>query len=360
MHQGGPAALSGAWGRHGAALALATAAGVGLAAGVASRLRRPASANVLVTGGSRGFGLALAREYLRRGARVAICARGADALARAKEELDALGSPVLAIPCDVRDAGAVGELVGAVRQHFGGLDTVVHNAGIIDVGPAVHMTCADYEEALGVHLFGALHLASAALPGMLEARHGRIVNIASIAGLVPVPHMLPYDASKAALVGWSEALGAELAGTGVSVTTVCPALMRTGSPRNARFRGRHRKEYAWFSIADSLPLLTIGAERAARRVVRAAERGQARLVMPVAMRAAVAAHALAPGLALGALRGAARWLPAPGGVGERSVPGFASESAWSPSLLTALTERAAREHNQIPDADSKPRALGRV
>jgi len=347
MHQGRPPAVT-SRGADGALAAALAAAAFGLAAGVGSRSLRPPTASALVTGGSRGFGFLLAREYLRRGARVAICARDADQLARAKQKLEELGSPVLAVPCDVRDPGAVRELVDTARQHFGGLDTVIHNAGVIQVGPFSHMTCADYEDALRVHLFGAMHVTRAALPAMLEARHGRIVHVASIAGLVPFPHLLPYDASKAALIGWSEGLAAELAGSGVTLTTVCPALMRTGSPRNARFKGRHRQEYAWFSIADSLPAVSIGAERAARRVVRAAERGQARVVVPAAARFAVAVHGVWPGLSLAARRVVARRLPPPGGIGERSALGSESESAWSPSPLTMLNERAAGENNERP------------
>jgi short-subunit dehydrogenase len=325
-------------------LAAAAALGAGFAAGRAL----PPSRAVLVTGGSRGFGLLLAREYLRRGARVAICARKAEELERAKAQLERRGRVVLALPCDVREERSARETVAAVVQHFGEIDTVVHNAGVIEVGPAEHMTLADYEEALRVHLFGALHVVGAALPELLRARRGRVVNVASIAGLIPFPHLLPYAASKAALVAWSDGLRAELAGSRVTVTTVCPALMRTGSPRNARFRGRHRSEYAWFSVGDSLPVLSGSAARAARRVVRAAEQGRARVVFPRAAQLAVALHGIAPGLTLGALGAVDRMLPQAGGVGAASVPGSESTSAWSPSILTALNERAAARNNELP------------
>ena len=75
-----------------------------------------------------------------------------------------------------------------------------------------------------------------------------------------MPHLLPYSASKFALVGFSEGLRAELAKDGIRVTTVCPGLMRTGSPPNAAFKGRHREEYAWFALSDALPILSISAE----------------------------------------------------------------------------------------------------
>jgi NAD(P)-dependent dehydrogenase (short-subunit alcohol dehydrogenase family) len=310
--------------------------------------RPPPTRSALVTGGSRGLGLCIAREYLARGAAVAICARDPGELARGAALLRAGGGEVVALPCDVGDAAQAAALVHEVEERFGGLDTLVNNAGTIQVGPMEHMTRDDYEAALRVHLFGPLHLTEAALPGMRARRRGRIVNVSSIAGLVPVPHMLPYTASKFALAGWSQGLAVELAGSGVRVTTICPSLIRTGSPRNAEYKGRHRAEYAWFSISDSLPLLTMDAQRAAGRIVRAAERGRARLVLPVSFRVPVALTALAPELVTWALGVAARLLPEPGDAGDEARKGRDSTSAWSPSWLTHLDERAAREHNQEP------------
>ena len=325
----------------------AGAAVLGVALGALSARRDPPTRSALVTGGSRGLGFLLAREYQRRGARVAICGRDAETLRRAKAQLDAVGPPVFATKCDVSSRSEVDELVDAASRALGGIDTLVNNAGIIGVGPDVHMTFGDYEEAMRVNFFGALHATRAVLPQMRGRRRGRVVNVASIAGLVPVPHMLPYTASKFALTGWSEGLRAELAIEGIRVTTICPALMRTGSPRHASFKGRHREEYAWFSVADATPGVTIGAERAAARIVRAGERGRARLVLPVYMRIPAALHALAPGLTLGVLAGGHALLPAPGGIGPRARKGHESESRWSPSVLTALDERAARRFNQL-------------
>jgi len=338
-----------------------TAAVAGAALGYAAlRARRGApSRTVLVTGGSRGLGLCIAREYLARGARVAICARDPAELERAKDLLDGDGRPILAIPCNVADPAQVAELVAMVEQHFGYLDTLVNNAGVIQVGPVEHMTADDYRAALHAHLFAPLYLTEAVLPGMRARRRGRIVNVSSIAGLLPLPHMLPYTASKFALAGWSQGLRAELAGTGIRVTTVCPALIRTGSARNAEFKGRHRAEYAWFSISDSLPLLSINAGRAARRIVRAAEHGQARLVMPAYVRVPVALYGLWPGLVSWALSAADRLLPEPDGAGAEGRLGRESTSAWSPSWLTALDERAARANNEEigPFAPTRPDPL---
>src|SRR5205807_1998888 len=121
------------------------------------------------------------------------------------------------------------------------------------------------EEAMRVMYWGPLYAMLAVLPQMRARREGRIVNISSIGGRVPVPHLLPYVGGKFALTGLSDGMHAELAKDGIRVTTVCPGLMRTGSPPNADFKGQHRKEYAWFAISGALPLFSISAERAARR-----------------------------------------------------------------------------------------------
>jgi short-subunit dehydrogenase len=281
---------------------------------------------------------------------VAICGRDADTLERARRELAAAGADVVALRADVSDPAQVERLVRDVGERLGPVDVLVNNAGTMTVGPIETMTLEDFQEAMQTNFWAAVHATLAVLPGMRARGRGRIVNITSIGGKVSVPHLLPYNASKFALVGLSEGLRAELGRHGIRVTTVVPGLMRTGSPRHASFKGQHRAEYAWFSIADSLPGLSIGAERAARRVVRAAERGQARVVVPAAARLAVALHAVSPGSTLAALAGFGRLLPEPGGVGSRSVRGAASTSAWSPSILTVLDERAARRSNQLRGA----------
>jgi len=152
--------------------------------------------------------------------------------------------------------------------------------------------------------------------------------------------------SKFALVGLSKAMRVELAKDGVIVTTVCPGLMRTGSPRNATFKGRHRAEYAWFSISDSLPLLTANAERAARRIISACQRGEAEVIFPLPAKIAAMADAIAPELTAGLLSLINRLLPPPGGIGSDRVKGSESQSSLSPSWLTLLGDRAARRYNE--------------
>jgi NAD(P)-dependent dehydrogenase (short-subunit alcohol dehydrogenase family) len=302
---------------------------------------------VLITGGSRGLGLVMAREFANEGARVAICARDAEELGRAQADLVKHGAEVFSLTCDVTDREQVLRMIEAVSSHFGRIDVLVNNAGVIQVGPCEVMTLEDYEEAMRVHFWGPLYATLAVLPQMRERRDGRIVNITSIGGKVSVPHLLPYSASKFALVGLSEGLRSELAKDGIAVTTVCPGLMRTGSPRNATFKGQHRAEYAWFSISDALPVSSMQAERAARQIISACKRGEAEIVLSIQAQLAVRFHGLFPGLTQDMLGLVNQLLPGPGGIGRRRLKGKESTSPASPSWLTSLNEEAAVRNNEI-------------
>jgi NAD(P)-dependent dehydrogenase (short-subunit alcohol dehydrogenase family) len=302
---------------------------------------------VLITGGSRGLGLVLAREFAAEGANIAICARDAAELERARLDLAGRGASVLAVPCDVTDQKQTRELIGEVEQRFGAVDVLVNNAGVIQVGPVEVMTLEDYEQAMKTHFWAPLYATLAALPGMKRRGHARIVNISSVGGKIGVPHLVPYSASKFALVGLSEGLRAELAKDGIIVTTVCPGLMRTGSPRNALFKGQHRAEYAWFSISDSLPVVSMQAERAARQIIGACRRGEAELVVSAQAALAVKFHALFPEATSDILTAVNKLLPGPGGIGRQRARGRESESTLSPSVLTTLGDSAAKRNNEI-------------
>jgi NAD(P)-dependent dehydrogenase (short-subunit alcohol dehydrogenase family) len=302
--------------------------------------------NVVITGGSRGLGLVLARELLREQARVVICARNAEELELAFEDLRPRGR-VLAVTCDVTMQDNVRRLIQTVRERLGDVDVLINNAGAINVGPVETMTLEDYEEMMRVHFWGPLYAILEVLPSMRQRRQGRIVNITSIGGKFSMPHLVPYGASKFALVGLSEGLRAELAKDGIAVTTVCPGLMRIGSARHAFFKGQHREEHAWFSISSSLPLLTMSAERAARRIVAACKRGDAEVILSVPAQAASAFHGLFPGLTADILGLVNRLLPAPGGIGTAKREGKDSTSDLAPSWLTALSDRAAERNNEL-------------
>jgi len=330
-------------------LQVATGVGVLWAAYAAMRRRQAydlRGKTVLITGGSRGLGFLLAREFAREGARVALCARDEDTLTRAQDELGSQGVLVFAVPCDVTNPKHVATLLEAVRARFRRIDVLVNNAGMITVGPVEVMTIEDYEEALRLHFWAPLYMMLGVLPEMRQRGEGRIINIASIGGKVSVPHLLPYSASKFALVGLSAGLRAELEKDGILVTTVCPGLMRTGSPRHAQFKSQHKAEYAWFSISDALPLLSMSAERAARQIVAASKRGDAEVVLSLPAQVAVKFQGLFPELTANLMSMVNRLLPEPGGIGSRPVKGSESASSLSPSWLTTLGDRAMEMTNQ--------------
>ncbi|MDY0811379.1 SDR family NAD(P)-dependent oxidoreductase [Kitasatospora purpeofusca] len=301
----------------------------------------------LITGSSRGLGLLIAHRLAERGCRVLLCARDGDRLAAAEHELRAAGADAASLPCDLTDADAPQRLLTAVHEHFGRLDVLVNNAGVIQVGPLDTLREEDFRQAMETMLFAPLRLTLAALPDLRASAQGTLVNVSSIGGRVAAPHLLPYATAKFASTGLSEGLRAELAGTGVSVTTVLPGLMRTGSHTAARFHGRPGAEYAWFAAAASLPLLSMDAERASHAIVRAAERRRAEIVLTPAAKLAVRLHGVAPATTVRLLGLTARALPGPGPRPRHSVAGSeAAAESPLPTAVTALGDRAGRRFGE--------------
>ena len=269
---------------------------------------------VLITGGSRGLGLELARAFAARELAVAICARDEHELETARLDLEARGANVLAAPCDVSHESDVRRLIETCMSHFGRLDVVVNNAGIMLVGPADAMTTGDFEHVMSVNFWGTFHVAREALARLV--RGGRIVNITSIGAEVAIPHLLPYTAAKFAARGFSEGLYAEAIERGVRVVTVEPGLMRTGSARFARFRGDRQREFGWFSTVASLPLFTLSAPEAADRIVRACENGDPLVTLGLPARLLRLFHGIFPAATMGIL-----------GVVNRVLPGTSLEGS---------------------------------
>src|SRR5881628_301624 len=251
---------------------------------------------VVITGGSRGLGLVLARHVCARGGNVALIARDPDELARAKADLYPLGGKVLTIACDLLDAGQIQSAVRQIIDRFGKIDILINNAGIIEVGPVEHMTPEDFERTMRLHFWAPYELVSRIVPEMRTWGGGRIVNISSIGGKVAVPHLAPYSASKFALTGFSDAIRAELARDNIHVTTVAPGMMRTGSHVNAKFKGRHDAEFGWFAASAGAPLISMNADRAARKILAACRRGQPSVTLTFAARMAILGNALFPNL----------------------------------------------------------------
>lgn len=304
---------------------------------------------VVIAGASRGLGLVMARQFGREGARVLLAARDQAELDRALEQLHADGVDASTFVCDLLDRDQAQRLVDHAIGRYGRIDVLVNNAGVIQTGPLEHMGPSDFEEAMGVHFWGPLYTMLAAIPQMQRQGGGRIVNISSVGGKIGVPHLAPYCASKFALTGLSESIRAEVAKDNIHVTTVCPGLMRTGSPYNAWFKGRHREEFTWFVISDSMPLMSISAERAAAQVLDACRHGDPELVITWPAKLAIIANGVVPeAVALG-MSIANRFLPGPTDAsGNDRRSGWQSLSNWAPSKLTTLTDKAAARNNELP------------
>lgn len=283
---------------------------VGAAAAALAYTFLPRSAEpgqvVLITGGSRGLGLALADRFGRSGAKLVLVARNADELDRARKMLVDRGSvehasDVHLLTADLTDAAQVQGLIGEVLDRFGRIDVLINNAGTIQVGPFENQSFANFEAAMRTNFYAALHVIQAAVPSMLDryqqtGERSTIVNISSIGGKIGVPHLLPYVASKFALTGFSEGLHAELRHKGVRVTTVCPGLMRTGSPIQAQFTGNADEEYRWFSMSANTPGLAASTGFAANRIFNAVASGRAEITITPQAWLGARANGVVPGV----------------------------------------------------------------
>ncbi len=302
----------------------------------------------LVTGASRGLGFLLARELADRGHDLVVCARDADGLRPAADELRGRGARVLEVAADVGREADAQRLVAEAEREFGRLDVLVANAGIIQVGPAAELTAREFAAAMDTMFWGQVHPVLAALP-LLRRSRGRVLAITSIGGKLPAPHLLPYVAAKHAAVGFAEGLRVEAVRHGITVTCAVPGLMRTGSPRNALFTGNQAAEHRWFTLGDSLPLVSMNAERAARQLVGAALKGRPEMATTPLAKIGMRVHGLAPSTTMRLVGLVNRLLPTddtprpprPGHVVGKPTRWF--------DALTVLTRRAERRYHQHDD-----------
>jgi NAD(P)-dependent dehydrogenase (short-subunit alcohol dehydrogenase family) len=336
----------------GALLAAATAGAVF----AARKLRRSTSAYdftgrvVVITGGARGLGFAMARRWALEGARLAILGRDGADLERARQNLLEHATDVLAIPCDVRDQASVDAAIAHVIERYGAVDVLVNNAGILQAGPVEHMTLAEFRDTMDTHVWGSLYTMLAVIPHMRRQGEGRIVNITSVGGKVAVPHLVPYSTSKFAQVGLSDGMRYELAKDGIVVTTVCPGLMRTGSHMNAMYKGKHQTEFSLFSILLAQPFVSTNAPSAAQQIVDACRQGLPLLIITPQAQLLVALNTIAPGWLSAIMSLAVRVLPGPTDAGGDEIKtGWQSRTALAPSPLTYLADRGTDEFNGLKD-----------
>ena len=260
-----------------------------------------AGASAIVTGGASGIGKALATELVARGATVLVAdidESGAEAVAGALRRLGTGPGSARAAALDVTDAEAVAGVVDRFAAGHGGLDFIFNNAGIGIGGEVRELTLAHWQRAIDVNLLGVVHGVAAAYPTMIGQGRGHIVNTASLAGLVPGPLLVPYSATKHAVVGLSLGLRVEAASHGVRVSVVCPGVIDT--PLLDKANPDDLASIA--STPDIRDLLTrmVGtpypAASLAREVLDRVALNRALIVSPRHARLVWAAYRLAPGL----------------------------------------------------------------
>jgi short-subunit dehydrogenase len=242
----------------------------------------------VVTGASSGIGRAVALECARRGASVVLGARRLERLEVVAAECRSKGVRADCVATDVTVPGDCQRLVARALELHGRIDILINNAGFATFDPIEEATPADLELMMETNYFGAVRCTQAALPHMLAAQDGCIVNVASIAGLMGYARMGGYCATKFALVGFSESLHDEVAGRGIRVSCVCPGTTNTEFFEKAE-RGK--------MPGASRLILAVSPERVARAVCNAAESGSYRKIIPFPAHLFMRLKELAPRLA---------------------------------------------------------------
>lgn len=302
---------------------------------------------VVITGGSKGLGLILARQLLEQGARVAICARDAVELEEALEDLNQIGGEVRGYTCDVGKKNQVEDFFSQLVGDFGSLDIVINNAGILQVGPMESFSHEDYERAMDVMYWGIVNSTMAALPYFKEKKSGQFVNITSVGGQVSIPHMLPYSGAKFAAVGFSRGMTAELRKDNIFVTTILPWLMRTGSYVNGVFQKDNKQEFKLFAFGSTAPLLTLNAEKAAKRILKATRERKAEKAIGLQARLAIEVDHFLPNLTSSVLGIVSRILPGdPEIIGHEKGEEIRQRYADSEFPVAREVGKKAREDHQ--------------
>jgi NAD(P)-dependent dehydrogenase (short-subunit alcohol dehydrogenase family) len=183
--------------------------------------------SAIVTGGGRGIGAAIARSLAEEGAAVCVCARNEAGIRNTASRLRADGGRAWALPCDVTDPGSVRRMVDEAVARMDAIDILVNNAGAASSAPLAKITLEEWNRLFAVNATGTFLCTQAVVPAMVEREWGRVVNVASVAARTGARYVAAYTAAKHAVLGFTRAVAAEVADTGVTVNAVCPGYVDT-------------------------------------------------------------------------------------------------------------------------------------
>ena len=343
--------------RHGLCMLLrrisaVVAGALGVAAGTWAVRRRARRIDldgrvVVVTGGGRGLGYAIARAFLARGCKLAIGSRDGETIGRAVAEFRLRGAEVFGMACDASDPAQVQAFIAGVIERFGRIDILINNAGQVYFGPAAELRAEDVESAIRnifwVHYWPTMTV----LPHMRARGFGRIVNITSLAGKVPLPHHAAYVTGKHAATGWSETLTVELRKDGILVSTITPPALADGAPLHTHFNGDEEAEFKWFTAALTSRWSATSTDHAARVVVNAATYGDRQRAISPGSWLASRLHGLAPSLMIDFWARFDRLLPPPG------PPGHTSEMHLGAEVLANSPDGQVQAQGEVARKDAR-------
>jgi len=226
---------------------------------------------VLITGGANGLGFALAKAHVKRGDRVCIVERDETQGRTAADQLSRASNPVTFYTCDLTDAGDCERVIAELSEAGSGLDRLYNNAGIAgSVGKVEHLTDAAWQTAFAINVFAAARMSRLVIPLLKSSKRGRIINVASMAGLLSASHMAAYSASKAATISLSETLQKELHKDDIKVTVACPAFFKTQLVNSIP----PQETKARTSVEKLMARGKLSADDVARQIIDAADMGR--------------------------------------------------------------------------------------